>query len=745
MCASTVVVANQDLNNGRKAEPDMERLNGIFSMLPGLTLMEHSVIEQAYVVAAKAHETQFRDSGKPYITHPVAVAEILAELNMDPPTIAAALLHDVVEDTEVSLDDIERQFGRDVALLVNGVTKIKQLPTEMGEMRQAKKGDLQAEYLRQMFMAMGNDVRVILVKLADRLDNMRTLGSLSRDRQIRNARETLDIFAPLANRLGIGKIKWQLEDLSFRYLEPERYKELAELLASKRHEREEDIKYVILRLEDALRKHGIEGEVRGRPKHIYSIYRKMKRKEVDFEHVFDVRALRVMVPDVPTCYQVLGIVHQLWRPIHGEFDDYIAAPKENGYQSLHTAVIADDNRALEVQIRTHDMHQDAEYGIAAHWKYKEKGQRFDAAYEKRINYMRRIAEQAQEEDDPHSAIQAVKEDITDERIYVFTPKNDIIDLPAGSTPIDFAYHIHTDIGNRCRGARIGGRQVGLDYRLQTGDRVEIITANRGGPSLDWLNEDLGYVKTHRARQKIRQWFRKQDREKNIANGREALERELKRMGLEEYPRSEIPNATNFPTYEHILAAIGYGDITASSVVAKVLELERREQEAKRDEFMLSKPTVPETGTSDFGVDVDGLGSGGLVRLASCCSPLRGDPIIGFITRTSGITIHRTDCKNILNTTEPERLIVARWSRAKEHIYSARVEIRAHDREGLMRDIGAVIAAEGINMTNVNISTDKTLAIFSLVMEVADKSQLLRVVTKIDQFPDVIEVRRLSNL
>ncbi len=745
MCASTVVVANQDLNNGRKAEPDMERLNGIFSMLPGLTLMEHSLIEQAYVVAAKAHETQFRDSGKPYITHPVAVAEILAELNMDPPTIAAALLHDVVEDTEVSLDDIERQFGRDVALLVNGVTKIKQLPTEMGEMRQAKKGDLQAEYLRQMFMAMGNDVRVILVKLADRLDNMRTLGSLSRDRQIRNARETLDIFAPLANRLGIGKIKWQLEDLSFRYLEPERYKELAELLASKRHEREEDIKYVILRLEDALRKHGIEGEVRGRPKHIYSIYRKMKRKEVDFEHVFDVRALRVMVPDVPTCYQVLGIVHQLWRPIHGEFDDYIAAPKENGYQSLHTAVIADDNRALEVQIRTHDMHQDAEYGIAAHWKYKEKGQRFDAAYEKRINYMRRIAEQAQEEDDPHSAIQAVKEDITDERIYVFTPKNDIIDLPAGSTPIDFAYHIHTDIGNRCRGARIGGRQVGLDYRLQTGDRVEIITANRGGPSLDWLNEDLGYVKTHRARQKIRQWFRKQDREKNIANGREALERELKRMGLEEYPRSEIPNATNFPTYEHILAAIGFGDITASSVVAKVLELERREQEAKRDEFMLSKPTVPENGTSDFGVDVDGLGSGGLVRLASCCSPLRGDPIIGFITRTSGITIHRTDCKNILNTTEPERLIVARWSRAKEHIYSARVEIRAHDREGLMRDIGAVIAAEGINMTNVNISTDKTLAIFSLVMEVADKSQLLRVVTKIDQFPDVIEVRRLSNL
>ncbi len=745
MCASTVVTANQDLNNGRKAEPDMERLNGIYAMLPGLTLMEHSLIEQAYVLAAKAHETQFRDSGKPYITHPVAVAEILAELNMDSPTIAAALLHDVVEDTDISLADIERQFGRDVALLVNGVTKIKQLPTEMGEMRQAKKGDLQAEYLRQMFMAMGNDVRVILVKLADRLDNMRTLGSLSRDRQIRNARETLDIFAPLANRLGIGKIKWQLEDLSFRYLEPERYKELAELLASKRHEREEDIKYVILRLEEALRKHGIEGEVRGRPKHIYSIYRKMKRKEVDFEHVFDVRALRVMVPDVPTCYQVLGIVHQLWRPIHGEFDDYIAAPKENGYQSLHTAVIADDNRALEVQIRTHDMHQDAEYGIAAHWKYKEKGQRFDAAYEKRINYMRRIAEQAQEEDDPHSAIQAVKEDITDERIYVFTPKNDIIDLPAGSTPIDFAYHIHTDIGNRCRGARISGKQVGLDYRLQTGDRVEIITANRGGPSLDWLNEDLGYVKTHRARQKIRQWFRKQDREKNIANGREALERELKRMGLEDYPRSEIPNATNFLSYEHMLAAIGFGDVTASSVVSKVLELERREQEAKRDEFMLSKPTVPENGSSDFGVDVDGLGSGGLVRLASCCSPLRGDPIIGFITRTSGITIHRTDCKNILNTTEPERLIVARWSRAKEHIYSARVEIRAHDREGLMRDIGAVIAAEGINMTNVNINTDKTLAIFSLVMEVADKSQLLRVVTKIDQFPDVIEIRRLSNL
>lgn len=741
----TAVTANQELNNGKHSEPDMERLNVVFSLQPVLMPIEQELIENAYIVAANAHDGQFRDSGKPFITHPVAVAEILAEMNMDSITIAAALLHDVVEDTDVSLDDIERQFGREVALLVNGVTKIKQLPTEMGEMRQTKKGDLQAEYLRQMFMAMGNDVRVILVKLADRLDNMRTLGSLSRDRQVRNARETLDIFAPLANRLGIGKMKWQLEDLSFRYLEPERYKELAEQLASKRHEREADIKDIIARLEETLRKNGVEAEVRGRPKHIYSIYRKMKRKGVDFEHVFDVRALRVIVKDVPTCYQVLGVVHQLWRPIHGEFDDYIAAPKDNGYQSLHTAVIADDNRALEVQIRTAYMHQDAEYGIAAHWKYKEKGQRFDAAYEKRINYMRRIAEQAQEEDDPHSAVQAVKEDIADERIYVFTPKNDIIDLPAGSTPIDFAYHIHTDIGNRCRGARIDGKQVGLDYRLQTGNRVEIITANRGGPSLDWLNEDLGYVKTHRARQKIRQWFRKQDREKNIANGREALERELKRMGLDEYPRAEIPNATNFPSYEHLLAAIGFGDITAASVVTKVLELERREQEAKRDEFLVSKPTVPENGTSDFGVDVDGLGAGGLVRLASCCSPLRGDPIIGFITRTSGITIHRTDCKNILNTSEPERLIVARWSRAKEHLYSARVEIRAHDREGLMRDIGAVIAAESINMTNVNISTEKSLAVFSLVMEVADKSQLLRVVTKIDQFPDVIEIRRLNNL
>lgn len=726
-------------------ELDMGRLDGIFSMLPGLSHFDHDLIERAYVVASDGHKTQFRDSGKPYITHPVAVAEILAELSMDAATLAAALLHDVVEDTDISLADIEREFGEDVALLVNGVTKIKQVPTELGEMRQAKKGDLQAEYLRQMFMAMGNDVRVILVKLADRLDNMRTLGSLSRDRQMRNARETLDIFAPLANRLGIGKIKWQLEDLSFRYLEPDRYKELAELLASKRMQREDDIKHVIVSLEEALRRQGIEAEVKGRPKHIYSIHRKMTRKDVPFDQIFDVRALRVVVKDMPTCYQALGVVHQLWRPVSGEFDDYIAAPKDNGYQSLHTAVIADDNRTLEVQIRTDEMHQDAEYGIAAHWKYKEKGQRFDAAYEKRISYMRRIAEQAQEEDDPHSAVDAVRDEISDERIYVFTPKNDIFDLPAGSTPIDFAYHIHTDIGNRCRGVRINGKQVGLDYRLQTGDRVEIVTANRGGPSLDWLNEDLGYVKTHRARQKIRQWFRKQDREKNIAAGREALDRELKRMGLEEYPRSEIANATNFPTYEHILAAIGYGDITASSVVVRVLELERREQEAKRDEFMLSKPTVPEYGSADFGVDVDGLGSGGMVKLAVCCSPLRGDPIIGFITRNTGITIHRTDCKNILNTSEPERLIAARWSRAKEHVYSTRVEIKAHDREGLMRDIGAVIAAENINMTNVNISTDKTIAIFSLVMEVSDKSQLFKVLTKIDQFHDVIEVRRLNNL
>lgn len=724
-------------------------LEDIFQHLLQLSQADRDLIEGAYAYARKAHEGQMRKTGKPYITHPFRVALILAKMRLDAPTIAAAFLHDTVEDCDgIEIDDIERAFGQDVARLVLGVTKMKQLPKQSGNTRSQRSSstDRQAEYLRQIFMAMGNDVRVILVKLADRLDNMRTLGAMSRESQMRNARETMDIFAPLANRLGIGHIKWQLEDLAFRYLNPEKYREIAMKLDERRIGREQNMMHILEQIETTLAEHGIEAQVMGRPKHIYSIYRKMVRKQVPFDQVFDVRAVRVMVKDVPTCYQVLGIIHSLWRPIHGEFDDYIAAPKPNGYRSLHTAIRDDEGKTLEVQIRTFEMHQDAEYGIAAHWKYKESYRQDSDAFEDRINFMRRLLQNASDEsEDDAEFVESVVENISPDRIYVFTPRNDIIDLPIGATPIDFAYHIHTEVGHRCRGAKVNGKMVGLNYQLATGERVEIITANRGGPSLDWLNPDLGYVQTHRARSKIRQWFRKQNREKNIALGRESLERELKRMGMEGHLRSQIAEKAGHQSVEHMLAAIGFGDVTASSVVTRLVQLEQQEQAAQERDLL--PPMKPASNghrntSPDQGVDIVGTG-GLLVKLAACCHPAPGDPIIGFVTRTSGVTVHRQDCKNIVNTTEPERLIDVSWSRPESNVYPVPVEIKAHDRGGLMRDIGAVIAEESINMTNVTITTsDNHVATFNVVMEVAHISQLVRVLNKIDMLPEVIHVRRV---
>lgn len=717
-------------------------LDDIIAQLPSLSLADKAMIEKAYAFAREAHKTQFRKSGQPYIVHPFNTALILAEMHLDAATIAAAFLHDVVEDCGVSLEELEAEFGEDVALLVHGVTKMGELPHQANTGQRKSNTDRQAEYLRHIFMAMGNDVRVILVKLADRLDNMRTLGVMSANSQRNNARETMDIFAPMANRLGIGHLKWQLEDLAFRYLEPEQYRDLAMQLAERRTSREKHLDRVIAKVRQTLQSHKINADVQGRPKHIYSIWRKMKRKQVLLDQIFDVRAVRVLVDDIPTCYQVLGIVHTMWRPIHGEFDDYIAAPKENGYRSLHTAIVDDEGKTLEVQIRTFEMHQDSEYGIAAHWRYKENGRKTDAAYEQRLSYMRRLIENVQDDDqDAEQFIAAMKESIQDERIYVFTPRNDIIDLPEGATPIDFAYHIHTEVGHRCRGARVNTKMVALDYKLSTGDRVEIITANRGGPSLDWLNDALGYVQTARAKTKIRQWFRKLDRDKNISLGRDSLERELKRLGIDDYQRSDIANMTGYPSIDHMLAAIGFGDVTASSIASRVVQLEDRANTAKRDELIPSKPS--RNGKNpDHGIDIAGLG-GLLVSLSTCCHPAPGDPIIGFITRSRGVTVHRRDCKNVLNTTEPQRLIEVNWSETDAHMYAVPVEIRARDREGLMRDIGAIIAEQSINMTNVNISTaENHTAIFRLTMEVSHINQLSLVLNKIDMLQEVMSVRRV---
>lgn len=717
-------------------------LQNIYNQLPTLTPADKDLITRAFEFAKEAHKTQFRKSGQPYIVHPFNTALILAEMHLDAATIAAGFLHDTVEDCSVTLAELEKHFGEDVARLVHGVTKMGELPHQANANQRRSGNDKQAEYLRQIFMAMGNDVRVILVKLADRLDNMRTLGALSEDRQRKNARETMDIFAPMANRLGIGHLKWQLEDLAFRYLEPEKYRDIAMKLAERRTSREKYLDGMIRSIDNKLKSMNIKASVQGRPKHIYSIYRKMDRKQVDFDQIFDVRAIRILVDDVPTCYQVLGIIHTMWRPIHGEFDDYIAAPKDNGYRSLHTAIHTEDSKTLEVQIRTHDMHQDSEYGIAAHWRYKENGRKSDEAFEQRLNHLRKLLETVQDdEQDAEQFIAAMKESIQDNRIYVFTPRNDIIDLPEGATPIDFAYHIHTEVGHRCRGARINGKMVGLDYKLSTGDRVEIVTANRGGPSLDWLNSDLGYAETTRARSKIKQWFRKLDREKNISIGRDALERELKRLGMEDHQRIDIATLAGYPSVDHMLAAIGFGDITAASVVARVVQLEEKREREKRDALVASK-SIANGNRKDHGIDIAGLG-GLLVSLGSCCHPAPGDPIIGFITRARGVTVHRKDCKNVLNTTEPQRLIEVNWSDTDSQLYSVPVEIKARDREGLMRDIGAVIAGQNINMTNVNIrQAENHTAIFRLIMEISHVNQLSLVLNKIEMVPEVVYVRRI---
>jgi GTP diphosphokinase / guanosine-3',5'-bis(diphosphate) 3'-diphosphatase len=718
-------------------------LEAIYKHVPRLTTPDRQLIERAYEYASKAHEGQQRKSGEPYMMHPVAVAQILADLRMDAQTISAALLHDVVEDTPITLDDLESNFGIDVARLVDGVTKMEQLPTDVQRMKGGKAGNRESEYLRKTFLAMGSDIRVILIKLADRLHNMRTLGYLSPDKQERMAHETMEIFAPLANRLGIWQMKWELEDLSFRYLSPEKYKEIASRIAERRADRE---KYM-LRIKETLTKElataGIQAQVSARPKHIYSIYRKMERKHVPFEEIYDVRAVRVIVADKSTCYQVLGTIHSIWHPIPGEFDDYIAAPKDNFYQSLHTAVLDHEGKTLEVQIRTPEMHEHAEYGVAAHWRYKEGTSR-DEQFEKRLLYLRRLMDfDDDEEQDADDFVDAMKSDVFEDRVYSFTPKGDIVDLPGGATPVDFAYYIHTEIGNRCRGARVNGQLVGLDYRLTSGDRVEILTSKRGGPSLDWLNPNLGFVHTNRARAKIRAWFRKQDREKNISLGRDVVDRELKRLGLESMPREALAGLFNFAKIEDFLSLVGYGDITGAQIATRVLEAERkgqRESAASADILTTTgEHSVLPINASD-GVDIMGTG-GMLINLGRCCNPAQGDSIVGYITRGKGVTVHRADCSNVINSTERERFINVSWGRTVEKTYPVPVTIVAYDREGLMRDIGAVVANENINITQVNINTRQSIATFQVTMEIEDTTQLSRVLARIEQLPNVLEARR----
>ncbi|MCC6260298.1 MAG: bifunctional (p)ppGpp synthetase/guanosine-3',5'-bis(diphosphate) 3'-pyrophosphohydrolase [Anaerolineales bacterium] len=736
----------KDVNAALPAEKLLEQLSDKYS------ITDRELILRAYNFAKKAHGEQKRHSGEPYINHCVAVASILAELNVPCEALVAGLLHDTVEDTEVTLADIRGEFGEAVKYLVDGVTKLTQIPrvsrgdqhngqdieTEKAQTTSAaafgRKEAIAHETLRKTFLAMGEDVRVVLIKLADRLHNMRTLGHMPEHKRKRIAQETLEIFAPLANRLGIWPLKWELEDLAFRYVNPEKYKEIAEQLDGKRPEREaqmEEIKTNLLRL---LEKNNIHAEISGRPKHIYSIYKKMLKKDKPFDMVRDVRAVRLIVPDVISCYSALGVIHTTWRPLRDEFDDYIATPKDNFYQSLHTAVVYDDKRPLEVQIRTPEMHMNAEYGIAAHWVYKEGGkQQANKNYEQRINTLRSMMDWRTEVNDATEFVEAMKMDVFQDRVYIFTPRGDIIDLPAGSTPIDFAYQVHTDIGHRCRGARINGKLVPLYHELKTGDQVDILTTKRGGPSRDWLNPNLGLVKTSRTRAKIKNWFKKQQDEQNLAQGRTIVEREIQRLGLKDQNYEDLAKHLGYKTFNEFFIDLGRGELALNKVIRELAE-----NDEGQDILAHISGQLPDS-TSTDAIEVVGL-KGMLSNMAKCCNPMPGDQIVGYITRGRGATIHRQDCPNILKTEDRERLLQVDWGHL-ERTYPIPIKIRAYDRQGLTSDITTLLNSEGVNILNITVGVNKSLAELRLIVEVKNLTHLSRILTRIENLPNVLEAVR----
>ncbi len=723
-------------------------LESLLNSLPDFKPHEVDLIATAYHRAEQAHSGQRRKSGEPYFTHCVAVASILAEMKMDAESVAAGLLHDVVEDSDVSVELLRGEFGSTIAKLVDGVTKLKNLPIKnvsaTGDTRRSSAINREMEYIRKMLLTMGDDVRVVLIKLADRLHNMRTLGYMPRHKQQSVAQETMDIFAPLANRLGIWQMKWELEDLSFRYLNQDAYRSIAKALDERRDERESYVKRIKERLTRELGKAKItNATITTRPKHIYSIYSKMTKKDLPLEQIYDIRGMRVLVDTLAECYLALGIVHNLWRPIPGEFDDYVANPKDNFYRSLHTAVHDDEGKTVEVQIRTWEMHEDAEYGIAAHWRYKEGKNGHDQAFEQRLEYLRRLMEFGPELNDASQFVDTVKSEVFQDRVYSVTPNGDIIDLPVGATPIDFAYHIHTDVGNRCRGAKVNGRLMPLNYKLKMGDQVEILTAKRGGPSMDWLNTDLDYAITNRARTKIRHWLRKQNRDKHISMGREVLERELKRLGvLEKVTFESVAKLHNFEKLDDFLAAIGAGDVTGPQITNRVLEEERRKSaESVSDDDLLKPRTKPAGANVAKGVSIMGAG-GLLVNLGRCCAPMPGDDIIGYITRGRGVTVHREDCPNIAASRETERLIEVSWGpENEEQRYLVPVEVVAFDREGLLREISTIIADQRVNIASIDVSTRQHIATLNFELEISSNQQLTRILNLIDLVPSVVEARR----
>jgi len=700
------------------------------------------LLRRAYNYALEAHHGQKRISGEDFIVHPLSVSMILAELEMDPETLLAGLLHDVVEDTPITLDQVKKEFGDQIALLVDGVTKL-------GRLEFKSKEEQQAENLRKMFLAMARDIRVILIKLADRLHNLRTLKYQPAEKQKEIAQETLEIYSPLAHRLGIYHLKWELEDISFRFLHPGNYYDLADRIAQTRVKREEYISNVIGILREKLTSVGIEADIQGRPKHLYSIYEKMRGQQIDLSEIYDVLAVRVIVNSVKDCYAALGTVHTLWKPIPGRFKDYIAMPKTNMYQSLHTSVVGLQGEPLEIQIRTLEMHRTAEYGIAAHWRYKE-GSRGDKDFDKKLAWLRQLLEWQHDLRDAREFMETLKVDLFADAVFVFTPKGDVYELPAGSVPIDFAYRVHTQVGHGCVGAKVNSRIVPLDYKLKNGDIVEVITSKQpAGPSRDWLN----LVKTSQAKNRIRQWYKKEKRDENIARGRESLEREVRKTNFDpDWLKGdrllEAGRRYTLLTVEDIYAAIGEGAVTATMILNRIREGQGRpekKENLEKYQAMLGEPrTKPDWGRPTQGVRVRGIDNL-LIRLSHCCNPIPGDEIVGYITRGRGVSIHRADCRNLnfFKRGEDHRLVEVTWDSDFHAPFQVKLEISGVDRAGLLSDILAVLVEMKISANWVNARGRKDSALIEMVLEMKSKEQLDHIMAKIHRVRDVYEVKRTS--
>lgn len=718
------------------------------------TYSDRNLICRAFQFAYQLHQGQFRKSGEPYIGHPVAVAGLLRDLGGSPAMIAAGFLHDVVEDTDVTIEQIEERFGPEVRQLVEGVTKLSKINFK-------SKTEGQAENFRRMFLAMAQDIRVIVVKLADRLHNMRTLQFMPDEKRRRIAQETRDIFAPLANRLGIWQIKWELEDLAFKYLEPEAFREIQKHVSEKRADREDKLTRVTDILRQRLQQAGIHcQDISGRPKHLYGIYQKMQRQHKEFHEIYDLAALRIIVQTNEECYRALAVVHDAFRPIPGRFKDYIGLPKPNRYQSLHTGVIGLTGRPLEVQIRTLEMHHVAEYGIAAHWKYKETGGSNNSQLtgsDEKFTWLRQLLEWQSDLKDAQEYLDSVKDNLFEDDVYVFTPKGDVVPLSPGSTSIDFAYRIHTEVGNHCAGARVNGRMVPLSTRLQNGDIVEVITQKNSHPSLDWLN----FVRTSAAKYRIKQWYKRSRREENVARGRELLEKELGKTGFDSLLKSDamqtVAEKCNYHSVEDLLAGLGYGEITLNLVLNRWREVVKGQQPVPEvipflpKESASAKALRDATPTSSRGSDSPIIGVEGLVyHIAGCCTPIPGEPIIGVVTRGRGISIHRQGCHNV-ESVECERLVPVKWNSTAEnsgrpHTYPVNVQIEALDRVGVLKDVLSRLSDQGINVRYAQVKTAiGQPALMDLGIEIRDRTQLEHLFIQIKKMSDILNIRRVGQL